>query len=148
MDAPAEPEEARDEHELQLADDRPFEPHEQVVEPSVLEVILDPGAADPADATVDDDDLAVVDVPEGAEVPPGGAARAERAVRGARLRRPDDADLGAGGGEPLVERMRGALGVGALPVDHDPDWDTGARLVDQRRPEGVADDARAGSRTG
>ena len=68
-DAPPEPEEARDEHELELADDRPFEPHEQVVEPPVLEVVLDPCAADPADAAVDDDDLAVVDVPDGAEVP-------------------------------------------------------------------------------
>ena len=63
-------------------------------------------------------------------------------MRGADLRRPDDADLGAGGGELLVERVRRALGVGALPVDHDPDWDTGARLVDQRRREDVADGAR------
>ena len=79
VDVPPEPEEARDEHELELAHDRPFEPHEQVVEPSVLEVVLDPRPADPAGAPVDDDDLAVVDVPDGAEVPPVGGARAEGA---------------------------------------------------------------------
>ena len=34
------------------------------MEAAVLEVVLDPGAADPADAAVDDDDLAMVDVSE------------------------------------------------------------------------------------
>ena len=81
-DVAAEPAQARDEDELQLRDDRPLDAHEQVVELAVLEMILDPGAADPADPAVDDDDLAMVDVSEAAEVPAGGAARirADRVV--------------------------------------------------------------------
>ena len=61
----------------------PFDAHEQVVERAVLEVILDSCTADPADAAVDDDDLAMVDVPEPAQVPAGLAAGPER-PRGAR----------------------------------------------------------------
>ena len=55
----------------------PFDADEEVVEAAVVEVILDPGAADPADAAVDDHDLAMVDVPEPAEVPARSPARAE-----------------------------------------------------------------------
>ena len=59
----AEPAKAGNEHELQLCDDWALDTHEQVVELAVLEVILDSGSTDPADPTVDDDGLAVVDVP-------------------------------------------------------------------------------------
>ena len=34
------------------------------MEAAVVEVVLDPGAADPADAAVDDEELAVVEVAE------------------------------------------------------------------------------------
>ena len=63
-DRAAEPAEAREEDELELRDHRPGEPHEEVVEAAVVEVVLDPAAADPADPAVDDDELAVVEVAE------------------------------------------------------------------------------------
>ena len=81
----AEPAEAREEDELELRDDRARDAEEQVVEAAVLEVVLDAGAADPADAPVDDHDLAVVDVPERREVPARGSALPERPDRRARL---------------------------------------------------------------
>ena len=83
-DLATEPAQAGDEHELELRDDRALDAHEQVVELAVLEVILDPGAADPADPAVDDHDLAVVDVPEAAQVPAGWRRRRSSGPRGAR----------------------------------------------------------------
>ena len=68
-DRTAQPREARDEHELELRDDRASDAQKEVVEAAVLEVILDACAADPADPAVDNDDLAMVDVPELVEVP-------------------------------------------------------------------------------
>ena len=59
---PAEPAEARDENELELRDHGPRHTEEEVVEAAVLEVVLDPGAADPADTPVHEHDLAVVDM--------------------------------------------------------------------------------------
>jgi hypothetical protein len=64
-----EPAEAHDEYELELGDDRPRDAHEQIVESTVLEVILDPRTADPPDPPVDHDGLPMVDVAEMAEVP-------------------------------------------------------------------------------
>ena len=73
---------------MELRDDRPGDAHEQVVEAAVQEVILDAGAADPSDATVDDRELAVVDVPECAEVPPVRASAAQApALRTHRIAR-------------------------------------------------------------
>ena len=63
------PPKARQEDELKLCNDWPFDAEEQVVEAAVLEVVLDSGAADPADAAVDDRELAMVDMPECAQVP-------------------------------------------------------------------------------
>ena len=65
----AEPAEARDEDELELRDDGPGHTEEEVMEAAVLEVVLDPGAADPADTPVHEHDLAVVDVAQAGEVP-------------------------------------------------------------------------------
>ena len=110
------------------------------MEAAVLEVVLDSGAADPADAAVDDEQLAVVDVPEPGQVPTSGAHAAERPDGCARFRRPDDADLDSGSGEPLVELPRAALRVGALPVDDEPDGYALRRLRDQGIGEGVPDD--------
>ena len=45
------------------------------------------------------------------------------------------------GREPVVERTRAALRVGALTVDDEPDRNTRGRLRDQRVGEGLADDA-------
>ena len=87
----AEPAEAREEDELELRDDRPLDADEEVVEAAVLEMVLDPGAADPADPPVDDDDLAVVDVPERRGSSDRAIVRAERperpALRAARYAR-------------------------------------------------------------
>ena len=111
------------------------------MEPAVLEVVLDAGAADPADSTVDDHDLAVIDVAEPAQVPAELAVASQQADRGTRLRRPDDADLDARVREPVVESARASLRVGALPVDDEPDRNTSGRLCDQSIGEGLADDA-------
>ena len=80
------------------------------METAVLEVVLDPGAADPAHSAVADDDLPVVDVPEAAKVPPQGAVLPERPGARAGLRRPDDAHLDAGRRQALVERARAPSG--------------------------------------
>ena len=63
-DRSAEPAEAGDEDELQLRDHRPGHPDEEVVEAAVGEVVLDPGATDPAGAAVDHDELSMVEVPQ------------------------------------------------------------------------------------
>ena len=42
----------------------PVSAEEEVVEAAVVEVVLDPGAADPADPAVDDEELAMVEVTE------------------------------------------------------------------------------------
>ena len=93
VDASAEPAEAREEDELELGDDGAAEPEEEVVEAAVLEVVLDSGAPDPPDATVDDDPFPVVDVREAGEVPAQRAAGSQRSDGSPRLRRADDADL-------------------------------------------------------
>ena len=62
----AEPAEAGQEDELELCDHRAGDTDEQVVEATVLEVVLDSGAADPTYAAVDDYELAMVDMPEAA----------------------------------------------------------------------------------
>ena len=116
----AEPAEAREKDELQLSHDGSRDAQEEVVEAAVLEVVLDPGSADPAHATVDQDDLSVVDVPEACQIPAGRPAAAERPDRHSRLRGADDADLNAGGREPVVVLACAAFGVGALPVDDEP----------------------------
>src|SRR6185503_19456867 len=68
-----EPAEARDEDELKLRDDGSGHAEEKVVKPAVLEVVFDPGAADPAGAPVHEHDLAVVYVAQAGEVPLQGA---------------------------------------------------------------------------
>ena len=140
----AEAAEAREHDELELRDDRPFEPEEEVVEAAVLEVVLHPGAADPADPAVDDEHLAVVDVPERVELPADRAAVvAERPEGPARLRAARHARLHAAGRQPVVELLRPALRVGAVPVDDHPHRHAVARLREQRLGEAVADRARA-----
>ena len=64
---------------LQLAHDRAFETHHDVVEPVVVVVVLDPRSADERHAPVDDDDLAMVEMAEVIE-PPVDPALAEQAV--------------------------------------------------------------------
>ncbi len=114
----AQPAECRDEHELQLRDDRPGDTEEEIMEAPVVEVVLDPRAADPADAAVDDDELAVVDASEPVEVPPSGAAGRERLGGSAQLRRSHHPDVDAGGEESLVERAATAVRIRALTI-HD-----------------------------
>jgi hypothetical protein len=126
-----------------LRDDRPREADEEVVEAAVLEVVLDPGASDPADPPVDHEQLAMVDVAERAEVPTDVAVGAERAERRPCLRRPDDADVDAGCGQALVELPRSSLRVRPLPVDDEAHDDALARLRRERLRERFADDARS-----
>src|SRR6185503_2294218 len=84
----AEPADARQEDELDLRDDRPGDTYEQVVKAAILEVILDAGAPDPPDAAVDDHELAVVNVPKRAEVPPVHPSGAELPAPRTHLHRP------------------------------------------------------------
>ena len=65
----AQPAEAGEEHELELVDDRARDADEQIVEATVLEVVLDARPTDPADPAVDDEHLAVIEVPERVQVP-------------------------------------------------------------------------------
>jgi hypothetical protein len=58
-------------------------------------VVLDAGAADPTDSTVEDHKFAVIDVAEPAQVPAELAVASQQADRGPRLRRSHDADLNA-----------------------------------------------------
>ena len=153
----AQPAEAREEDELQLRDDGPGDAQEEVVKAPVVEVVLDPRPADPARAAVDDHELAVVDVPEGGEVPARVSAPTERPDRGPRLRGADDADLDPAGGETLVELPRALLRCRALPVDDQPDRHPlprlrkqrlGERLADRPRPEAELVDVHRGRRRG
>jgi len=57
---------------LKLRDNRPSDTKEEVVVATVLEVVLDPRSADPTHTSINDNDLAMVDVPESVEVPLGG----------------------------------------------------------------------------
>ncbi len=75
------------------------------MEPAVLEMVLDACSADPADSTIDDDDLAMVDVAEPAQIPAHRAVASERPELRTRLRRSHDADLDARRREPVVERQ-------------------------------------------
>jgi len=87
------------------------------VEPPVVEVVLDPRAADPADAPVDDDELAMVDVPESVEVPPSGAADRGRLDGSSQLGRSDDPDVDARGKKPVVERAAASVRIRTLAID-------------------------------
>ena len=51
------------------------------MERAVLEMILNGGAADPADPAIDDNDLSVVDMPKPREVPPHLSRSAELPTR-------------------------------------------------------------------
>ena len=91
------------------------------MEPPVVEVVLDPRAADPGDATVDDDDLAMVDVPESVEVPPSAAADRDRLDGSPQLGRSDDPDVDAGCQKPLVEHAAASVRIRTLAIDDDSD---------------------------
>ena len=112
------------------------------MEPPVVEVVLDSRAADPADATVDDDELAMVDVPESVEVPPSGAACHDGPDRGAQLNSPDDPDVDARGKKPLVERAAASVGIRPLAIDDDSDRNAVGGLRNQHLRELVSDGTR------
>jgi len=86
------------------------------VEAAVVEVVLDPRAADPRHAAVDDEQLAVVDAPG----------------------RAHDADVDPAGPQPVVEATRPA-GPRADPVDDDPHRDPLGGLGEQRAGEPLPD---------
>jgi hypothetical protein len=109
------------------------------VEPPVEEVVLDSCAADPADATVDDDELAVVDVPESVEVPPSGTAGHDGPDWSPQLDCPYDPDVDAGGKEPLVERAATSVRIRPLAIDDDSDRNPVGGFRNQHLRELVSD---------
>ena len=113
----------------------PVKADEEVVEAAVVEVVLDPGAADPADAAVDDDQLAMVDVAELAHAPAPGAGRGRRLRPRAQPRRAHDADIDATREQAAIELAARPVGPRALPVHDKPDVDALGRLGEQRRRE-------------
>ncbi len=139
---PTEPAEGRDEHELQLAGDGPAHPHEQVVEAAVVEVVLDPGAADPPDPAVDDHELAVIDVPELLNRPASLIAARGGLRRRTEPHRAHHAYLDAACQEPRVEVAALAIGAGAARIDDDADRNARSGLGEQQACELVADDPR------
>jgi hypothetical protein len=84
----------------------------------------------------------MVDVPEPAHVPPGRATVAQRSVGNAKPGRAYNANLDSCGRKAIVERLRAALGVGALPIHDEPNGDALCGFGDQRLREPVTDDAR------
>jgi hypothetical protein len=123
VDLAPKPAEARQEDQLKLRHHGAFDAEKEIVEAAVLEMVLDACAADPADPTVHDHELAMVDVPEPAQVPTGRAVVRQRSGGDARPRRAHDANLDPRGCEAVVERLRAPLRVGTLPVDDEPDGD-------------------------
>ena len=107
-----------------------------------MEVILDSRAADPADATVDDDELAMVDVPESVEVPPSGAACHDGPDRSPQLDSPDDPDVDTRCKKPLVERAAASVGIRPLAIDDDSDRNAVGGFRNQHLRELVADGTR------
>ena len=112
------------------------------MEPPVVEVVLDPRAADPADTTVDDDELAMVDVPESVEVPPSGAAGRGRLDGSPQLGRSDDPDVDARGKKPVVERAAASVRIRTLAIDDDSDRNAVRGFRTQHLRELVTDGTR------
>ena len=90
--------EARQERGLRLAHDVAGHPHHHVVEPAVLEVILDPRPTGPGDRAVDHVELAVVGAADLVLTPVDVLIVREQAVAVEREHVVHD-DLGAGRGE-------------------------------------------------
>ena len=85
----------------------------------VEEVILDTGAADPTDPSVDDDELPVVDVAELAEIPACRAAGRGRLSRRSWLCRADDPNGDPSREETVEERLARAVRIRTLSIhDH------------------------------
>jgi hypothetical protein len=132
LDRAAEPTKAREEHQLELRDDRAGDAEEEVMEAAVLEVVLDTGSADQPTRPSTTTTLRWSIVAELGQVPPSGAVPSQRPERRSKLGRAHDAYLDACGREPVVERLRAPLGIGATAVDDEPDRHALCRLRDQR----------------
>ena len=102
---PAEPAKAGEEHELELVDDGPRDAQEQIVEATVLEVILDARPADPTDAAIDDQQLAVIEVSERVQGPAHRLPCVDRARLRAQLGGPHDAHCDASGRQLLIHPL-------------------------------------------
>ena len=123
--------EARQERRLRLADDVAGDAHHHVVEPAVVEVILDAGSARPGHAPVDDVQLAMVGAPQLAQAP----RRATGGEQADPVGREDvvDDDLRTRCREPREHRARLPVGPGAEPVDDHPHLETLRQLPLQQR---------------
>jgi len=141
-DLSAEPAEAGEEDQLELRGHRTAHTQEEVVEAALVEMVLDPGAADPANPAVDDDELAMVDAPQPVQVPAARAAGRERPRRRPQLRRAHDADVDARGEEPVVELAARPVRIRAPMAHHHPDGDALGHLGEQRAGERLPDRAR------
>jgi hypothetical protein len=136
-----QPSKGRDEHELKLRDDRPGDTKEEIVVATVLEVVFDPRPAYPTHAAIDDNELAMVDVPEPVEVPLSRCCSRNRPDGTPELSRPDDANVDASGEKALVKLMTRTIGVGALSIDYESNRNIVGRLAKQHLRELISDNA-------
>jgi hypothetical protein len=111
------------------------------VEATVVEVIFDPRSADPTDATIDDDELAMVDVPESVQVPTCRAACSDGLHGRSRLGRPDHKNVDASSEKALVEHATRTIWIRTLSIDDESNRDTVGRLAQQPLRELISDHA-------
>ena len=132
--------ETGEEHGLRLPDDVTRHTDHHVVEPAVLEVVLNAGTAGPRHDTVDHVQLAVLGAPH-LVLAPVELAVDEQPVE-VDLNRVVVDELGAGGHQLAVHRLGLTVGIRSLIVDEDPDLDALGQLVVQDRRKFGADLAR------
>ena len=132
---------AQQEDRLELGDDRALDPAHDVVEALVVVVVLDPAAADVADAAIDHDHLAMVEM-EQVLARAAGTSAAPRSPD----RDDDDPvvgdDLDAGLAQSAEEVLAPEVDLAADGIDRQPDLDARGHLRRQRGQEGLADVAR------
>ncbi len=120
----------QEEDRLELGDDRALDPEHHVVEPLVVEMVLDARGADVGDAAVNDDDLAMVELAQVVETPVDPpAAEPSRRGRGTRPGWPRPG--------PLLPSTRSTACVsrgraGCTRVDHQSDGHPLANLLMRR----------------
>ena len=139
---PAVAVEARQERRLSQADDIAGDPHHHVMEATVLEVILDPGATRPGDCPVDDIELAVIGPPDLVLPPIDPLPVGVEAVPVGRKDIVDD-DLRSSRGKTREHLPRLLVRPGAEAVHDHPHLDPRRQLLLQERGHPHADFALA-----
>ena len=128
----AVPAEARQERRLRLPDDGAGDPHHDVVEAAVLEVVLDPRPAGPGDGAVDHVQLAVVGAADLVLAPVDALAVGKEPVAVEREDVVDD-DLGARVGEAGEHLVRFLVRPRAEAVHDHPHLDALGQLAPEER---------------